>query len=142
MVNVADDTPTKTQSVRQRHGGSIAPKMILDLDQQATQLIIRIEQRLLRFTEEGFARDAFRPMLRPVMSCQSDQKSAAFRSRIGMRQARRSADRWDADAVYKPFAIFDGKRWLLWYNGRRGGVEQIGAAIHDSENLGFGTSGD
>ena len=45
--------------------------------------------------------------------------------------------RWDADAVYKPYAIFDGKRWLLWYNGRRGGVEQIGAAIHDGEDLGF-----
>jgi predicted GH43/DUF377 family glycosyl hydrolase len=45
--------------------------------------------------------------------------------------------RWDEDAVYKPYAIFDGKRWLLWYNGRRGGVEQIGAAIHDGEDLGF-----
>jgi predicted GH43/DUF377 family glycosyl hydrolase len=44
--------------------------------------------------------------------------------------------RWDADAVYKPYAIFDG-RWLLWYNGRRGGVEQIGVAIHDGEDLGF-----
>ncbi|HVS39435.1 MAG TPA: family 43 glycosylhydrolase [Gemmataceae bacterium] len=44
---------------------------------------------------------------------------------------------WDADAVYKPFARFDGKRWLLWYNGRRGGVEQIGVAIHDGEDLGF-----
>jgi predicted GH43/DUF377 family glycosyl hydrolase len=45
--------------------------------------------------------------------------------------------RWDADAVYKPFAIFDGKRWLLWYNGRKGGVEQIGVAIHDGEDLAF-----
>ncbi len=45
--------------------------------------------------------------------------------------------KWDADAVYKPYAIFDGKRWLLWYNGRRGGVEQIGVAIHDGEDLGF-----
>jgi predicted GH43/DUF377 family glycosyl hydrolase len=44
---------------------------------------------------------------------------------------------WDADAVYKPYAIFDGKRWLLWYNGRRGGVEQIGVAFHDGEDLGF-----
>ena len=25
-----------------------------------------------------------------------------------------------SDAVYKPYAIFDGKRWLLWYNGRQG----------------------
>jgi predicted GH43/DUF377 family glycosyl hydrolase len=45
--------------------------------------------------------------------------------------------RWDEDAVYKPYAIFDGKRWILWYNGRRGGVEQIGAAFHDGEDLGF-----
>jgi predicted GH43/DUF377 family glycosyl hydrolase len=44
---------------------------------------------------------------------------------------------WDADAVYKPYALFDGRRWLLWYNGRRGGVEQIGVATHDCENLGF-----
>jgi predicted GH43/DUF377 family glycosyl hydrolase len=45
--------------------------------------------------------------------------------------------RWDADAVYKPYAVFDGKRWLLWYNGRRGNVEQIGVAFHDGEDLGF-----
>ena len=45
---------------------------------------------------------------------------------------------WDADAVYKPYALFDGRRWLLWYNGRRGGVEQIGVATHDGEDLGFG----
>jgi predicted GH43/DUF377 family glycosyl hydrolase len=45
--------------------------------------------------------------------------------------------RWDADAVYKPYAVFDGKRWLLWYNGRRGGDEQIGVALHDGEDLGF-----
>jgi predicted GH43/DUF377 family glycosyl hydrolase len=50
---------------------------------------------------------------------------------------RPGAGRWDHDAVYKPFAIFDGKRWLLWYNGRRGGVEQIGLAIHEGEDLGF-----
>lgn len=45
--------------------------------------------------------------------------------------------RWDHDAVYKPFAVFDGRRWLLWYNGRQGGVEQIGVAIHEGEDLGF-----
>jgi predicted GH43/DUF377 family glycosyl hydrolase len=44
---------------------------------------------------------------------------------------------WDEDAVYKPYAIYDGKQWLLWYNGRRGGVEQIGVAIHEGEDLGF-----
>ncbi|HEX3997601.1 MAG TPA: hypothetical protein VHX65_03515 [Pirellulales bacterium] len=47
-------------------------------------------------------------------------------------------DSWDADACYKPYAIFDGKRWLLWYNGRRGSIEQIGVATHEGEDLGFG----
>jgi len=45
--------------------------------------------------------------------------------------------KWDGDAVYKPYAILDGKRWLLWYNGRKGGVEQIGVAFHKGEGLGF-----
>jgi hypothetical protein len=46
---------------------------------------------------------------------------------------------WDGDACYKPFAIFDEKndRWMLWYNGRKGGVEQIGLAIHPGGDLGF-----
>ena len=44
---------------------------------------------------------------------------------------------WDADACYKPYAMFDGKKWLLWYNGRRGQFEQIGVAIHEGRNLGF-----
>jgi predicted GH43/DUF377 family glycosyl hydrolase len=47
------------------------------------------------------------------------------------------ANQWDGEACYKPFALFDGHRWLLWYNGRRGSVEQIGLAIHDGEDLGF-----
>ncbi len=46
-------------------------------------------------------------------------------------------DAWDADACYKPVAILDGQRWLLWYNGRRGGVEQIGLALHEGVGLGF-----
>jgi predicted GH43/DUF377 family glycosyl hydrolase len=50
---------------------------------------------------------------------------------------RPGQDRWDQDAVYKPYAIFDGRRWLLWYNGRKGGVEQIGLALHEGEDLGF-----
>jgi predicted GH43/DUF377 family glycosyl hydrolase len=44
---------------------------------------------------------------------------------------------WDRDAVYKPYALFDGRRWLLWYNGRKGGEEQIGLALHPGEDLGF-----
>ena len=54
---------------------------------------------------------------------------------------RPGKDRWDHDAVYKPYAVFDGRRWLLWYNGRRGGVEQIGLAVHDGEDLGFPEGG-
>jgi predicted GH43/DUF377 family glycosyl hydrolase len=50
---------------------------------------------------------------------------------------RPGKDRWDQDAVYKPFAVFDGGQWLLWYNGRRGGTEQIGLATHRGEDLGF-----
>jgi hypothetical protein len=47
-------------------------------------------------------------------------------------------DDWDFDACYKPCAIFDGTKWFLWYNGRQGGLEQIGVATHDGEDLGFG----
>ena len=44
---------------------------------------------------------------------------------------------WDADACYKPCALLDGGRWMLWYNGRTGSLEQIGLAIHPGEDLGF-----
>ena len=44
-------------------------------------------------------------------------------------------DSWDADACYKPTVCFNGKNWLLWYNGRRGTREQIGLAIHDTTDL-------
>jgi predicted GH43/DUF377 family glycosyl hydrolase len=44
---------------------------------------------------------------------------------------------WDGDATYKPFAMLDGDRWLLWYNGRREHVEQIGLAVHEGADLGF-----
>jgi predicted GH43/DUF377 family glycosyl hydrolase len=50
---------------------------------------------------------------------------------------RPGVNQWDHDAVYKPYALYDGKRWLLWYNGRTGGVEQIGVATHEGEDLGF-----
>lgn len=49
-----------------------------------------------------------------------------------------TAQDWDYDAVYKPYAILDGNRWILWYNGRRGSVEQIGLAAHEGADLGFG----
>lgn len=46
---------------------------------------------------------------------------------------------WDADAVYKPFAVIDLKnnRWLLYYNGRHGAPEMMGVAIHNGLDLGF-----
>ena len=50
---------------------------------------------------------------------------------------RPGAGKWDADAVYKPFRFPGDGRWRLWYNGRRGGVEQIGMAVHDGDDLGF-----
>ena len=50
---------------------------------------------------------------------------------------RPGANRWDADACYKPFALLDDDHWLLWYNGRRGGAEQIGLASHAGADLGF-----
>ena len=44
---------------------------------------------------------------------------------------------WDASACYKPFAIHDGNRWLLWYNGRHDAFEQIGLATHAGDDFGF-----
>jgi len=51
---------------------------------------------------------------------------------------RPGLNQWDHDACYKPYAILDGQRWLLWYNGRHGDREQIGLAIHEGVDLGFG----
>jgi hypothetical protein len=51
---------------------------------------------------------------------------------------RPGQDEFDQDACYKPFTLFDGKRWLLWYNGRHGWLERIAMAVHDGEDLGFG----
>ena len=50
---------------------------------------------------------------------------------------RPGENQWDHDACYKPCAIFDGQKWLLWYNGRHGDLEQIGVALHAGEDLGF-----
>lgn len=48
-----------------------------------------------------------------------------------------SPGEWDEEACYKPYAIFDGSKWILWYNGRRGKVEQIGIATHEGFDLGL-----
>lgn len=44
---------------------------------------------------------------------------------------------WDADACYKPFAVYSHGRWMLWYNGRNNHFEQIGLAFHYGKDLGF-----
>lgn len=46
---------------------------------------------------------------------------------------------WDADACYKPFAVYSDDHWKLWYNGRHEHLEQIGLVIHRDKNLGFVT---
>jgi beta-1,2-mannobiose phosphorylase / 1,2-beta-oligomannan phosphorylase len=50
---------------------------------------------------------------------------------------RSGTGKWDDDACYKPYAVFDGRKWLLWYNGRHRAMEQIGVVIHEGEDLGF-----
>ena len=79
----------------------------------------------------------------------SDEEHAQIgiaRSRDGLTQWERhpanpiirpGKGKWDADACYKPFAIYDGSQWLLWFNGRSGSVEQIGLATHPGEDLAF-----
>lgn len=47
---------------------------------------------------------------------------------------------WDDMAIYKPFVLFDGKRWMLWFNGATfdetiWADEKIGLAYLHSENL-------
>jgi hypothetical protein len=50
---------------------------------------------------------------------------------------RPGQNRFDHDAVYKPYSILEGTCWLLWYNGRRGNVEQIGLATHEGADSGW-----
>ena len=50
---------------------------------------------------------------------------------------RPTPDGWDADACYKPYAVYAHDRWWLWYNGRNHQLEQIGLVQHSGEDLGF-----
>jgi len=61
------------------------------------------------------------------------------RGRGGPGSGIRGAAAWDGDACYKPFAIYSPEedKWRLWYNGRRGGPEQIGMAFREGKDLGF-----
>jgi hypothetical protein len=45
--------------------------------------------------------------------------------------------KWDGEGVDKPFVIFYHGNGYLWYNGRQGGLEQIGLAFHPGLDLGF-----
>lgn len=47
------------------------------------------------------------------------------------------AGHWDGTSVYKPYTLFNGTHWNLWYNGRQGGLEQIGMASYLGEDFGF-----
>ena len=42
---------------------------------------------------------------------------------------------WDADACYKPSALYDPERdeWRVWYNGRSGSAEYIGMATKQGD---------
>jgi predicted GH43/DUF377 family glycosyl hydrolase len=53
---------------------------------------------------------------------------------------RPTPDGWDADACYKPFAVYADEKWRLWYNGRHEHLEQIGLVLHRGEDLGFVTA--
>lgn len=48
-----------------------------------------------------------------------------------------SEGEWDADACYKPSFLWneDEKKWMLWYNGRKGNVEYIGMAEFGKRNF-------
>ena len=48
---------------------------------------------------------------------------------------------WDADACYKPYTVYANGRWMLWYNGRNGSLEQIGLVTHAGADLGFVAAG-
>lgn len=39
------------------------------------------------------------------------------------------------EAVYKPWVMHMDGQWLLWANGRRAAVEQVGLYIHDGDNM-------
>ncbi len=42
---------------------------------------------------------------------------------------------FNADASYKPYAVFFKGQWMLWFNGRRANLEQIGLVLHKGYDL-------
>lgn len=52
------------------------------------------------------------------------------------------AGTWDGLSVYKPYVLWDGEKWVMWYNGARYDeniwcVEQIGVAYLRQKDFGF-----
>ena len=50
---------------------------------------------------------------------------------------RATGNGFDADACYKPYALFADGKWMLWYNGRNVHLEQIGLATKPGRDLSF-----
>jgi predicted GH43/DUF377 family glycosyl hydrolase len=48
---------------------------------------------------------------------------------------RATGSGFDADACYKPYALFKNGKWMLWYNGRSGHLEQIGLVTRAERDL-------
>lgn len=44
---------------------------------------------------------------------------------------------WNRDAIYKPSAVREEDKWVLFFNARRRDTEQIGMAMHNGVELGF-----
>jgi predicted GH43/DUF377 family glycosyl hydrolase len=44
---------------------------------------------------------------------------------------------WDRDAIYKPSAIREEDKWIVFFNARRRDIEQIGMAVHQGVDLRF-----
>ena len=74
-------------------------------------------------------------------------------AQIGMARSRDGITKWersslnpiiapeeegfDCEACYKPFAIYRDGRWMLWYNGRKGNLEQIALVTHEGYDFEF-----
>ena len=44
---------------------------------------------------------------------------------------------FDCEACYKPFTIYRDGKWMLWYNGRKGNLEQIALVTHEGYDFEF-----
>ena len=54
-----------------------------------------------------------------------------------IRSLRRIRARGMERPAINPMRSMTENRWMLWYNGRKGHVEQIGVAVHEGWELGF-----